>query len=693
MKEILLLFGYFVFAQAKDFINHANQVLLNQGTILGELDVLKKEYSVSFNIFPKSYTNGWKSVLHLTQGKDFGDYGDRIPGVWFNEDSSGKLVIYTALRGYNDFNVKTDPLPLNQWTNVKIGQRMRDNTYWFYVYLNGVMNHIIENIDARDFKNVKVYASDPWYAAQNGLISNILIVNGNVENIVGIIPSELEKGKLIAEIPKFSKEYLISFNVYPSTFVTGQHSVIHFSIGSDLGHYGDRVPGIWFNADGKGGLYVSAPINGNFDNFFITNPFELNQWSNVEVSQILRNSVYVYTIKINDEIVFSEINNQVQSFDNVKVYAADPWYDVQNGLIKNFFVVNGFTNDGLQTVIVLPKENIIHNNQLHLNKSTFIGSLYVLKKEFTVSFNVFPKVYIDARKDVISLRMNEISVYYNKILNVRFLWSGKLVIVAQLSNKKFESVITPTLPLNQWSNVKICQTMRENKYWFSVYLNGVNVKDIENTFAREYKNIMVYASDSEYLAENVLISNILTINGNADTFVGSIPIELVKGKLIAEIPKLDKKFWVSFDVYPREFVVGWHSVIHFTIGSNSAHYGDRVPGIWFNADGKGGLHVSAPINGNLNRFFNTNPIGLNQWSNIEVSQVLRNSEYVYTIRINKEIVFSEINNQVQSFDNVKVYAADPWHDVQNGLIKEFFVVNGITNDGLQSDNVSPGGKA
>ncbi|XP_065639929.1 uncharacterized protein LOC136072616 [Hydra vulgaris] len=108
---------------------------------------------------------------------------------------------------------------------------------------------------------------------------------------------------------------------------------------------------------------------------------------------------------------------------------------------------------------------------------------------------------------------------------------------------------------------------------------------------------MVYASASDRLAENVLISNILTINGNADTFVGSIPFELVKRKLIAEIPKLYKEFLVSFDVYPREFVVGWHSVIHFTIVSNSAHYGARVSGIWFNADGKGGLHVSAPING------------------------------------------------------------------------------------------------
>ncbi|XP_047131094.1 uncharacterized protein LOC100215669 isoform X1 [Hydra vulgaris] len=707
---MLLLFVCFVFVQAKDrhklklhnsglprsedvfnadansinsdFINHGNQVFLYQGNIIGTLDVLQKEYFVSFDIFPKTYTKGWKNVIHLTQNKDFGDYGDRIPGVWFNEDGSGKLSIRTAVRGDNNFNVETDPLPLNQWTNIKIGQVMRHYSYWFFVYLDGFRIYIVENTDARDFKNVKVYASDPWYAAQNGLISNILIINGNAENIVGSIPSELVKGKLVAEIPKLKKEYLVSFDVYPSKFVAGQHSVIHFSIGSDLGHYGDRVPGIWFNADGKGGLYVSAPINGNFDKFFITNPIGLNEWSNIEISQILRNSVYIYTIKINKEIVFSEINNQVQSFDNVKVYAADPWYDVQNGFIKDFFVVNGFTNDGFQPVIVLPKENIIQRNQLHLNVSTFFGSLYVLKKEFTVSFDVFPKIYNESIKEVFYLSETEISgIDRYRILEVWFLDdSEKLAINSAFTNRGAYFILTPKLPLNQWSNVKICQSMRKNMYWFSVYLNGVNIYDNENSNAREFNNIMAYASDPRYLANNFIISNILIFNGNADTFVGSSPFELVKGKIIAEIPKLFKEFLVSFDVYPREFVAGWHSVIHFSIGSDSAHYGDRVPGIWFNADGKGGLHVSAPINGNLNRFFNTNPIGLNQWSNIEVSQILRNSVYVYTIKINKEIVFSEINNQVQSFDNVKVYAADPWYDVQNGLIKDFFVVNGITGN-------------
>ncbi|XP_065679570.1 uncharacterized protein LOC101235088 isoform X2 [Hydra vulgaris] len=675
-----------------EFINHRNELIITQGSILGTLNVLKKEYTVDFNVKPKSYSKGWKSVLHLTLGKDYRAYGDRIPGVWFHEDGSGKLTIFAAVSGNNNYYVETTPLPLNQWSHVKISQYLRDGKYWFSVDLNGVNIHRVENSDARDFQNIKVYASDPWYARQDGSISNLQIINGNAQYLVGSISTTLVKGKLIAELPKLDKEYLVSFDVYPKKFVVGWHSVIHFSIGADFGRYGDRVPGIWFHADGRGDLYISAPINGNVDRVFTTNPIGLNQWSNVEVSQVLRNSVYVYTIRLNGVVVFSENNNQVQSFDNVKVYASDPWYEVQDGLIRNLFIINGISNNELQPVIVLPAEFINHRKELIITQGSILGTLNVLKKEYTVDFNVKPKSYSKGWKSVLHLTLGkDYGAYGDRIPGVWFHedGSGKLTIFAAVSGNNNYYVETTPLPLNQWSHVKISQYLRDGKYWFSVDLNGVNIHRVENSDARDFQNIKVYASDPWYARQDGSISNLQIINGNAQYLVGSISTTLVKGKLIAELPKLDKEYLVSFDVYPKKFVVGWHSVIHFSIGTDFGRYGDRVPGIWFHADGRGDLYISAPINGNVDRVFTTNPIGLNQWSNVEVSQVLRNSVYVYTIRLNGVVVFSENNNQVQSFDNVKVYASDPWYEVQDGLIRNLFIINGISNNGLQPAVILP----
>ncbi|XP_065641700.1 fibrillin-1-like isoform X3 [Hydra vulgaris] len=204
---------------------------------------------------------------------------------------------------------------------------------------------------------MKLFIKELFFLIHVVLILMILIdnVQGNIENLCNsnIL---LVKGKLIGEIQKLEKEFLVSFDVFPNKFVAGWHSVIHFTNGSNYGQYGDRVPGIWFHDNGAGGLHISAPINGNFNKVFTTKPIDLNHWSNVKVSQILKNSVYVYTIILNGEVVFTDINNQTQSFDNVKVYASDPWYDVQDGLIRNLFVINGISSNDFQPIIVLPTD-------------------------------------------------------------------------------------------------------------------------------------------------------------------------------------------------------------------------------------------------------------------------------------------------------------------------------------------------
>ena len=151
---------------------------------------------------------------------------------------------------------------------------------------------------------------------------------------------------------------------------------------------------------------------------------------------------------------------------------------------------------------------------------------------------------------------------------------------------------------------------------------------------------------------------------------------------MAILPKLDKQYKVSFDVKPNSFLRGWQSVIHLTIGSDIGKYGDRVPGVWFHESGNGGLHIAAPINGNVNRYFDTQPVQLKQWTHIEIRQQLQGSNYVYKISLNGVEVFSENNQQAMSFENVKVFTSDPWYSVQDGLIKNLVIVNGNTGKNL-----------
>ncbi|XP_065660513.1 uncharacterized protein LOC124810993 isoform X2 [Hydra vulgaris] len=833
-----------------DFVNHKKEINLTQGLLLGTLYKLNKEYTVSFNLKPTNYSEGLKSVLHLTLGNNSDTYGGVNLGVWFHEDGSGKLVICSDVNDNDSYCVQTTPLTLGKWHKIKISQSMEKGKYWFTVNMNKLNIHKVENTFARDFQYIKVYASNPWDDVQNGLISEILVNNGKPEYLVGNTVIPLVKGKIIAEIPKLDKEYLVSFEVYPNQFVYGYHSIIHFTIGSDVSNYGDRVPAVWFNEDGKGGLHIASAINGVVNRYFDTTPIPLSAWSNIDVFQILKGSDYVYTIRINGEVVFSEINKQPENFNNVKVYASNLWSKVQNGSIRNLFIVNGISSNGVQPVIILPKDYLIGNiitplikenmigemltldkehfisfdinankfdiglhsvlhftigsdminygdripgvwfhedgsGRLHivvpidgdtnrfidttpillnmwtnievsqvLDKSNYVytikingelvfseinykpqtfndvkiyasdpwsqaqdgsiknffiingdsnkemqpvivlptdyinfgkeltltqdrilGTLKILKKEYSVSFNLKLVNYSKGFKNILHLTLGNSEAYGDKSPGVWFHedGSGKLVIYSAISGNPNYFIETTPLFMDQWYNIKIHQSMIDGQYWFAVDIDGVNIHKVENSLARDFKNMKVYASNVKETGQDGWISDLLIINGKPEYLIGNINTPILKGKVIAEMPNLGKEYLVSVDFNPKKFVSGYHNIFHFSIDFNGPHYCDRVPGIRIYQHGNGGLRIASPINGENNRIFETSPIKLNKWSKIELSQILKDFDYKYTIKLNGQVVHSEINNDAQDFNNIKVFASDPWSESQDGLIKHLVV--------------------
>nr|XP_047132656.1 uncharacterized protein LOC100199204 [Hydra vulgaris] len=665
-----------------DFINQKEEFNLTQGSLIGTLNILRKVYTVSFNVKPRNYTKGMKNVLHLTLGNNFGAYGDRNPGVWFHEDGSGKLVIFAAVSGNVSYYIETPPLPLNQWTFVKIFQSFMDSKYWFSVDINGINIHRVENSDARNFTNIKVYASDIWYDCQDGSISDLLVINGNAEYLIGKPLTQLVKGKIIVEIPTLDKEYIVSLDIYPNNFISGWHNIISFIVGD----YTCRVPGIWSHLDGDGKLQIAAPVNNNLFQYVNTKPIKIKFWSNIVVSQVFKNNAYIYSIMINGEVIYSEINNQTQSFDKVKVFASDPAFEAQDCYIKNLFVINGILNNGMQPILV--SDYIYNREEFSPMQGLLLNTLNVLMKVYTVSFKIKPTNYTKGLKNILHLTLgNDFGRYGDRNPGVWFHedGSGKLVIFAAVSGNASYYVETPPLKLNQWSSVKIHQSLIKNKYWFFVNLNGVYIHRVENSDARDFKNMKVYASDYWYDAQNGSITDLLIINGKTEYFVESTPSSLVKEKIIAQIPKLDKEYFFSIDICPNNFEFVWQNVISFAIGTDNLNkkYWYRIHYIFFHKDGDGKLQIGIPTNGKLNWVYNTRPVKLHVCSNVIVSQMFNGSVYMFRINVNGEVIFSEINNQSQSFSNVTVFASDPAFDAANCLIKNFFLINGISKSEMR----------
>jgi len=166
---------------------------------------------------------------------------------------------------------------------------------------------------------------------------------------------DMSKNNQLKTLPSLGKQFIITFQLQLTSFECGGYdcSVIRFGLGNDAGAYGDRTPAVWIsnplNNENtftriKNTFLMSAAINGNEDFSFVTPMallgFELNRFYDFEFSQLLVENEYKFSIRISGGQYFnvSMTNQQPRKFDNVKLFAGDPWYAAAPGQIRNLVV-------------------------------------------------------------------------------------------------------------------------------------------------------------------------------------------------------------------------------------------------------------------------------------------------------------------------------------------------------------------
>ncbi|XP_047146664.1 uncharacterized protein LOC124819252 [Hydra vulgaris] len=348
MKVILGVLLLFVVTHGLDELLDDSVTNLEQGELLAVIPELAKSYTISFNLKPESYSYGFHSVLHFTVGNDLSNYGDRTPGLWFQQHDSNFTLLHIAVPINENPNrqIYIDALPLNVWTNVVISQQRVDSKYVLTIALNKTNVLFINNNKPRTFKNVKVFASDPWYPPHNGSIKNVILENGEPGESLGrAIPPNpyaaiydevtLKKNYLIGLLGKIERSFFIDFNLKLNSFSNGQRSVIHLTIGEDNVRYGDRIPGIWIY---KKKLRIAFDTSNKKSKYFDSQPLSLHQWINIKTNQSVESGINYFNVYINHKKVYEVQYLNAQIFKNVLVYAGDPWYKPQDGSIKDFLL-------------------------------------------------------------------------------------------------------------------------------------------------------------------------------------------------------------------------------------------------------------------------------------------------------------------------------------------------------------------
>ena len=130
----------------------------------------EKEYSVSFTFVASKFSPGWHNILHFTTGDDVHSPGSRIPGVWMYKDA---LYICSDVNGISNYCWTSKPIPVNVIFRLQIRQIREGAGYIYLIQIDGYVHHEVINRQPRVFHGVKLYASDPWYAAQKGEMRNL----------------------------------------------------------------------------------------------------------------------------------------------------------------------------------------------------------------------------------------------------------------------------------------------------------------------------------------------------------------------------------------------------------------------------------------------------------------------------------------------------------------------------------------
>ena len=140
-------------------------------------------YKVSFSIIIKELpTNTWTSIIHFTKGKNDRNIGDRIPAVFLYFDKwfkTVRIVVCSAINRNRNF-CRNFRAKMNKEYDITIQQSKKGGEYWYQLIVPGVNSRPFRNQMPRKFNNVKLFTSDPWYAAFTsdiGTISNLKIEN------------------------------------------------------------------------------------------------------------------------------------------------------------------------------------------------------------------------------------------------------------------------------------------------------------------------------------------------------------------------------------------------------------------------------------------------------------------------------------------------------------------------------------
>merc|ERR1739838_122584 len=111
---------------------------------------------------------------------------------------------------------------------------------------------------------------------------------------------------------------------------------------------GDRAPAVFVEKDS---VCIMMALSGDENYRYNHTGLVAGAWYYLDLEQVEQEGVYLFQIVVDGVTVLEVENSRPTEFEQVQVFASDPWYPPLNGKIKNFQYSTTTTKQSFSIII------------------------------------------------------------------------------------------------------------------------------------------------------------------------------------------------------------------------------------------------------------------------------------------------------------------------------------------------------
>lgn len=369
-----------------------------------------------------------------------------------------------------------------------------------------------------------------------------------------------------------------------------------------------------------------------------------------------------------------------------------------------------------------------------------------LEETYELSVNVYPKLSNESKTNVLLLQTRNEGQYWYDSPGI-YIVSKKFQICSMVTNDGFGCIDIPGIVMRQqWYHIKIRQVRiagilrfivsikeesgMETRFGMtyrgsSIYTGLVNVyapTTLRNTThppqTGYIKNFIIRSPVNDGSPDELLNVTRCAVNCSRhaernDTRCNKDPCteetilltafknatNITKGQLVGVIPKLEKQWEISFDLYPNVNATDGYTILHLTTLTNwTGHWSTILSGrSWEDKLKKGhaiswiGMYnQSIEFGRSTDRAFPymLSPIirHANEWIHVRVQQIFMDGKYRWIYHINgDDVTMWTMDDHPTAYENVTVYASNPESNALDGSIRNLVIRSFASIDGGYSE--------